>query len=78
MKNENKEFSYNGVYNKKINYLIELSKMILNKETYFLGTNKDYKHIKDNLCYLSTILSTLLNINKLLFLEKINTNFKYQ
>lgn len=78
VKNGNKKFSYNDVYNKKINYLIELSKMILKKETYFLGTKKDYKNIKDDLCDLSTILSTLLNINKLMFLEKINTNFKHQ
>jgi hypothetical protein len=78
VKNGNKKFSYNNVYNKKINYLIELSKMILKKETYFLGTKKDYKNIKDDLCDLSTILSTLLNINKLMFLEKINTNFKHQ
>ena len=78
IKNKNKKISYNGVYNKKINYLIELSKMILQKETYFLGTQKDYKNIKEDLCDLSIILSNLLNINNLMFLEKINTNFKYQ
>ena len=68
---------YKGDYSERMNYLIELSKMILNKPTYFLGNKEDYQNIKNNLCKMSIILSALFNIDELMFLEKTNTNFKF-
>lgn len=68
---------YKGDYSERMNYLIELSKMILNKPTYFLGNKEDYQNIKNNLYKRSKILSALFNIDELMFLEKINTNFKF-